>query len=67
MKIPKAYRDKMFTVATTVGLVICLLANVIIPTIDVLSDLNLAFRMWSGIPADAQKRYKMISKCNILR
>jgi hypothetical protein len=46
----------MFAVSTTLGLVGCLLAHVIIPTIDVLSDLNLALRMWEGSPGDTIKR-----------
>ena len=54
--------SQMFTVSTTIGLVACLLANVIIPTIDVMSDLNLALRMWQGSPGKTIKRYKKIYK-----
>ena len=46
----------MFLVSTPMGLVVCLVANVIIPTIDVLSDLNLALRMWRGTKPETTKR-----------
>ena len=51
----------MFAVSSTFGLVGCLLAHVIIPTIDVLSDLNLALRMWEGSPGDTIKRLKKMN------
>ena len=49
--------SQMFTVSTPMGLVACLLANVIIPTIDVMSDLHLAHRLWAGNPAKITKRF----------
>ena len=48
----------MFMVATPMGLVWCLLANVVIPMVDVLSDMDLALRLWKGPPGYSIKRYE---------